>query len=97
MNKRELVKKLAKRVDASQRDTAKIVDALCELVGEELVQGETIKMNGFGNFQLRRRANRKGRNPLTGEQIEIPATNVVVFNPSGRLAESVASAGKTVE
>lgn len=97
MIKRELVKKLAKKVGASQRDTAKIVDALCELISEELVKGETVKINCFGNFRLCCRAPKKGRNPLTGEQIEIPATNVVVFNPSDRLAESVAKAGKTAE
>ena len=97
MIKRELVRKLSKKVEMPQKEVMKIVDTLCEIVSDELTKGENVKMNGFGSFRRSTRAPKKGRNPLTGEQIEIPATNVVVFNPSNRLAEAVANAGKTGE
>lgn len=97
MIKKQFVNKLAKKVGVTQRDTAKMVDALCELIAEELVNGETVKMNGFGSFQSYLRAAKKARNPITGEEIIIPATNVVVFKPSCRLADSVANTGKTMK
>lgn len=97
MIKRELVRELSKKVEMPQKDVMKIVDTLCEIVSDELTKGENVKMNGFGSFQRSTRAAKVGRNPITGEQIEIPATNVVVFKPSERLAESVAKTGRTAE
>lgn len=92
MTKRELVVELAKKTDASQRETSKMVDALCNIVCDELASGEAVKLNGFGCFQLRRRAPRKGRNPTTGEEMPVPATTVVTFKPSSKLADAVAGA-----
>lgn len=97
MIKRELVRELSKKVEMPQKDVMKIVDTLCKIIADELTKGENVKMNGFGNFQRTTRAAKVGRNPITGEQIKIPATDVVVFNPSGRLAESVAKTGETAE
>lgn len=90
MTKRDLVAELAKKTGATQRETMNTVDALCDIVCEELSKGETVKLNGFGCFQLRRRAPRKGRNPTTGEEMPVPATTVVTFKPSSKLADSVA-------
>ena len=90
MTKRDLVNELAKKVGSTQRETSKMVDALCDIVCEELSRGETVKLNGFGCFQLRRRAPRKGRNPTTGEEMPVPATTVVTFKPSSKLTDAVA-------
>lgn len=91
MTKRELVSELAKKTGASQRETAKMVDAFADVLSDELAKGEMVKLNGFGSFQVRHRAARKGRNPVTGEEMPVPPTTVVVFKPSGKLAESVAA------
>lgn len=91
MTKRDLVTEIAKKVGSTQRETAKMVDTLCDIVCDELANGEMVKLNGFGSFQIRRRAPRKGRNPTTGEQMPVPATTVVMFKPSNRLADSVAN------
>ena len=90
MTKRDLVNELAKKVGSTQRETAKMVEALCDIVCDELSRGEMVKLNGFGCFQLRRRAARKGRNPLTGTEMPVPATTVVAFKPSNKLADAVA-------
>lgn len=94
MRKRELINELAKRVGSTQREMAKAVDALCDIICGELANGEMVKLNGFGCFQIRRRAPRKGRNPITGEEMPVPATTVVTFKPSNRLADSVADVEK---
>lgn len=91
MTKRELVSELAKKTGASQRETAKMVDAFADVLSDELAKGEMVKLNGFGSFQVRHRAARKGRNPVTGEEMPVPPTTVVMFKASGKLAESVAA------
>lgn len=90
MTKRDLVNELSKKVGMTQRETAKVIDALCDTICNGLSNGEMVKLNGFGSFQIRHRAPRKGRNPVTGETMPVPATNVVVFKAGGRLADTVA-------
>ena len=91
MTKRDLVSELAKKTGASQRETAKLLDAFVDVLSDELTSGEMVKLNGFGCFRLCRRAARKGRNPVTGAVMPVPATTVVVFKPSNKLADSVAA------
>lgn len=91
MTKRDLVNELSKKTGTTQREAAKMVEALCEVICDQLSSGEEVKLNGFGSFQIRHRAPRKGRNPVTGESMPVPATNVVAFKAGGRLAETVAN------
>ncbi|WEG18518.1 HU family DNA-binding protein [Alkalihalophilus pseudofirmus] len=65
------------------------VDAVVEAVQGFLAKGETVKLTGFGNFEVRERAARKGRNPQSGEEMEIPATKVPAFKSAKALKELV--------
>jgi DNA-binding protein HU-beta len=89
MNKTELVKAVAEQAELTQKDAAKAVDALIETISETLAQGEKIQLIGFGTFEVRDRSARKGRNPQTGEEIEIAASKVPAFKPGKELKEAV--------
>jgi DNA-binding protein HU-beta len=89
MNKTELVKAVAEQAELTQKDAAKAVDALIETISETLAQGEKIQLIGFGTFEVRDRSARKGRNPQTGEEIEIAASKAPAFKPGKELKEAV--------
>jgi DNA-binding protein HU-beta len=89
MNKTELVKVVAEQAELTQKDAAKAVDALIKTISETLAQEEKIQLIGFGTFEVRERAARKGRNPQTGEEIEIAASKVPAFKPGKELKEAV--------
>ena len=89
MNKTELVKVVAEQAELTQKDAAKAVDALIEIISETLAQEEKIQLIGFGTFEVRERAARKGRNPQTGEEIEISASKVPAFKAGKALKEAV--------
>jgi DNA-binding protein HU-beta len=89
MNKTELVKAVAEQAELTQKDAAKAVDALIERISETLAQEEKIQLIGFGTFGVRERSARKGRNPQTGEEIEIAASKVPAFKPGKELKEAV--------
>ena len=89
MNKTELVKVVAEQAELTQKDAAKTVEALIDTISETLAQGEKIQLIGFGTFEVRDRSARKGRNPQTGEEIEIAASKVPAFKPGKELKEAV--------
>jgi DNA-binding protein HU-beta len=89
MNKTELVKVVAEQAELTQKDAAKAVDALFSTISNTLAQEEKIQLIGFGTFEVRERAARKGRNPQTGEEIEIAASKVPAFKPGKELKEAV--------
>ncbi|HLR08138.1 MAG TPA: HU family DNA-binding protein [Bacillota bacterium] len=89
MNKTDLINAVAEKSELSKKDAAKAVDAVFESVMESLKKGEKVQLIGFGNFEVRERSARKGRNPQTGEEIEIPASRVPAFKPGKALKESV--------
>ena len=89
MNKTELVKAVAEQAELTQKDATKAVDALIETISETLAQEEKIQLIGFGTFEVRERSARKGRNPQTGEEIEIAASKVPAFKPGKELKEAV--------
>jgi DNA-binding protein HU-beta len=89
MNKTELVNQVAETSELSKKDAAKAVDALFHTISETLAKGDKIQVLGFGNFEVRERAARKGRNPQTGEEIEIAASKVPAFSPGKSLKEIV--------
>lgn len=79
MNKSELVASIAEKSDLSKKDAEKALNAFIESVEEALANGDKIQLVGFGTFEVRERAARKGRNPQTKEEINIPATKAPVF------------------
>ena len=89
MTKADLVNAVYERLGLSKRETAKLVDAVFDLIKEALKKGEKVKISGFGNFIVRHKSPRKGRNPRTGEPIEISARRVLVFKPSQVLRKAL--------
>ncbi|NPB04950.1 MAG: HU family DNA-binding protein [Aquificae bacterium] len=89
MTKAELVAKIAEMAGVSKKQADRCLKALIEAITDALEKGERIALPGFGIFQVKERAARKGRNPRTGEEITIPARKVVVFKPAKQLKERI--------
>lgn len=89
MNKAELINVVAEKAGLSKKDTEKAVTALIDTITAELVAGEKVSLAGFGNFDVKTREARTGRNPKTKEEIEIPATRVPVFKAGKVLKDAV--------
>lgn len=89
MNKTDLINAVAEASDLSKKDAGKAVDAVFQTIMDSLKAGEKVQIIGFGNFEVRDRAARKGRNPQTGEEIEIPASKVPAFKPGKALKDAV--------
>ncbi|RNB59523.1 HU family DNA-binding protein [Brevibacillus gelatini] len=89
MNKTELVSVVAQKAEMTKKDSAVIVDAVLDAIAEGLKEHGKVSLLGFGNFVVRERAARKGRNPQTGEEIDIVATKVPAWKPSKTLKDSL--------
>lgn len=85
LTKAELADLLFDRLGLNKRESKDMVEAFFEIVHGSLVEGHDVKLSGFGNFNIRRKAPRPGRNPRTGEAIPIKARNVVTFHASHKL------------
>ncbi|HEY7905781.1 MAG TPA: integration host factor subunit alpha [Wenzhouxiangella sp.] len=89
LTKAELAGMLFDQVGLNKREAKDFVDAWFETIAEALESGEQVKLSGFGNFQLRDKSERPGRNPKTGEEIPISARRVVTFKPGQKLRSRV--------
>lgn len=89
MNKKELVNLISEKAETTKKEAAVVLDAVLETIKESLANGEDVKITGFGNFLVRERDARVGRNPQNGEEIEIPATKVPAFKAGKQLKEAV--------
>ena len=89
MNKSELIDSMAGKSGLSKADAAKALDALIESVTEGLSNGDRIALIGFGSWSVERRSARTGRNPRTGDEIQIPAKNVIKFKAGAGLSSAV--------
>ena len=89
MNKTELIEAVSKGVKLTKRETGQILDALLETITDTLSKGEKVTLVGFGTFQIMQRKARRGRNPQTGEELQIPAKKVPKFVPGKGLREKV--------
>lgn len=85
LTKAELAEMLFERLGLNKRESKDMVEAFFEIVHGTLVEGQDVKLSGFGNFNIRRKAPRPGRNPRTGESIPIKARHVVTFHASHKL------------
>lgn len=85
LTKAELAELLFERLGLNKRESKDMVEAFFDIVHGKLVRGDDVKLSGFGNFNIRRKAPRPGRNPRTGEAIPIKARNVVTFHASHKL------------
>lgn len=88
-NKADLVDKVADKTGLTKKDSNAAVEAVFDSIQEFLAEAEKVQLIGFGTFEVRERAARKGRNPQTGEEIQIPATKVPAFKAGKNLKEAV--------
>ena len=93
LTKAELADLLFERIGLNKRESKDLVEAFFELLHDALVQGREVKLSGFGNFSIRGKASRPGRNPRTGEAIPIEARRVVTFHASHKLKEQIQGNG----
>ncbi len=89
MNKTELIAKIAEKADFSKKDAEKALNAFVDSVKEGLIAGDKIVLVGFGSFETKKRAARKGKNPQTGAEINIPASTVPTFKAGKGLKDAV--------
>lgn len=88
-NKADLIDGVVSKTELTKKDATAAVEALFDVVTETLADGERVQVIGFGSFEVRDRAARKGRNPQTGDEIEIPATKVPAFKAGKGLKDAV--------
>ena len=89
MNKSDLIAAIAAKTGSTKKDAEASLNAFVEAVTETLVKGDKVQLVGFGSFEVRKRAARKGRNPQTKEEIKIPASKAPVFKAGKNLKELV--------
>lgn len=90
MNKTDLIAAIAAKADVSKKDAENVLNAFIDTVGSTLKSGDKIQLVGFGTFETRERAARKGKNPQTGAIIDIPAATVPAFKAGKALKDIVA-------
>lgn len=89
MNKSDLINKVSEGTELSKKDATKAVEAVFEAITEALKDGDKVQLVGFGNFEVRERSARKGRNPQTGIELDIPASKVPSFKPGKALKDVI--------
>ena len=89
MNKTELIAKIADKSGLTKKDADKALTAVIDSITEALVNADKVQLVGFGTFELRTRAERKGRNPLTKAEITIPASKVPAFKAGKALKDAI--------
>ena len=89
MNKTELVEAIAGKTNMTKTDTDKFIGAFLEVVTDALANGDKVSLKGFGNFEVRERPAREGRNPRTGETMPIPASKAAAFKASTALKKAL--------
>jgi len=89
MNKAELIASVAEKSELTKKDAERAVAAVLATIEKALVEGDKVQLVGFGTFEIRERAARKGRNPQTWEEIQIAAARVPVFKAGKQLREAV--------
>ena len=90
MTKTELISLVAERTGVTKKDAERVIGATFETIAAELTKGGKVQLSGFGTFETHDRQARTGRNPVTGESIQIAATRAPAFKPGKALKDSVA-------
>ena len=89
MNKKELIDAMAAKTGSSKADAERAVSALIEIISDTLKKGDSLSLPGFGSFEVRERPAYKGRNPRTGEELQIAASKIPAFKPGATLKAAV--------
>lgn len=90
----DLVEALANRTNMQRADANRLLTRMLDMVQDALVEGDTVKLSRFGNFNVRTKRQRIGRNPKTGEEVPITPRRVVTFRPSQMLRDFVEKGGR---
>ncbi|NQW94904.1 MAG: integration host factor subunit alpha [Polaromonas sp.] len=93
LTKAHLADLLFDQIGLNKRESKDMIDSFFDLISDSLVEGADVKISGFGNFQIRTKAPRPGRNPRTGESVPIEARRVVTFHASHKLKEQIQGNG----
>jgi integration host factor subunit beta len=96
MTKADLVEEVSRVTELTRKDSEVIVDTLFDSVIKALKEGDKLEVRGFGSFRVRQRNARVGRNPKTGEKVEVPAKRVPYFKPSKELKDLINEDGSPV-
>ena len=91
MTKADIFEKVSANTGISKKHSAEMVEAVFSLIKSTLESGEKLKIAGFGNFEVKQKADRRGRNPQTGETITIEARRILTFKPSNVLKTAINS------
>jgi integration host factor subunit alpha len=89
MTKADMVEKIYEKIGFSKKESAELVETVFDIIKSTLEQGEKIKIAGFGNFVIKEKADRRGRNPQTGDEITITARKILTFKPSQVLKAAI--------
>lgn len=89
MTKADIVERVHEKVGFSKKESSEMVEAVFALMKSTLESGEKLKIAGFGNFEVKQKADRRGRNPQTGETITIEARRILSFKPSNVLKSNI--------
>ncbi|WP_026841736.1 integration host factor subunit alpha [Citrifermentans bremense] len=89
MTKAEIVERVAGKTGVSKKDAIEMVELVFDVMKSTLESGENLKIHGLGNFTVKQKADRRGRNPQTGEEITIEARRILAFKPSMMLKNSI--------
>ncbi|MBN2866468.1 MAG: integration host factor subunit alpha [Thiotrichales bacterium] len=94
LTKADIAQNLSDTFGFNKRESKEIVEQFYDQISEILISGEQIKLSGFGNFELRDKSSRPGRNPRTGEDVPISARRVVTFKPGQKLRAQIDNYGE---
>lgn len=89
MTKIDIIQQVYEKLGFSKKEAAEIVEAVFDIIKDTLADGEVVKISGFGNFVVKEKRSRRGRNPQTGEEISITARRVLTFKSSQVLRKSI--------
>ena len=85
MTKADLVEKIFEKIGLSKKEAQEIIEVLFDTMKQTFIEGESVKLPGFGTFNIRQKMSRRGRNPKTGEELEITPRRVITFRASNQL------------
>ncbi len=89
MTKIDIIQNISDKLGVSKNDSSQLVESVLTIMKEQLCKGDTVKISGFGNFSVRSKTARRGRNPQTGEEMEISARKVLTFKCSNILKKAL--------
>ena len=95
MTKADLIEEVARITDVTRRDSEVIVETIFDSIVHSLRAGDKIEIRGFGSFRTRQRNSRVGRNPKTGDRVDVPAKKIPFFKPSKELKDIINRSGET--